>query len=503
MQTSEATSEAQPTTRNARIVLRNTVYLGVAEVLTVPISIVLNGVMGRYLGPEDMGHLYLAITITKLAFLAVEWGHHGSLPAAVVRDKEHAGSYLGSTLAWRLVSALLTYCLVALGCKLAGFSEAQQWAVGLAFFAATITSAVTACQEVVRGFERTDVAAYSRVGTQLASVFLVIPVLLLGGKLSLTLLAIAVSAFLVLLAVMRTLGPIGVGAIRWDRQRFKALMVGGTPFVFFGLALVLQPNVDAFYLARLTSPEVVGWYGVSHKLVGFLVVPATALIGALYPTLCRLYTTDQEGFRQTTRGAIRSVNLLVVPVALGCALFPDIGVSIFGREAFLPAEDVLRLFSVHLFLVYFTMPIGTALVAAGRQRAWTLLQLFCVVNSVILDPILIHYFQTNHGNGGLGLPIASATSELVMLGAGIALTPKGIFDRSLAKSLALALLSGLAMAGAALATRGLPSVLGAALAGLTYALALHVTGAISLEQKAALTRLVQHKLLRRNARSAG
>jgi hypothetical protein len=89
-----------------------------------------------------------------------------------------------------------------------------------------------------------------------------------------------------------------------------------------------------------------------------------------------------------------------------------------------------------------------------------------------------------------------------MLGTGIALMPSGIFDRSLARSLALAVVSGLAMVGSAFATRALPSLVSATIAVLAYALALHVTGAISPDQKAALASFVQRKLLRRGARAA-
>jgi O-antigen/teichoic acid export membrane protein len=510
MQASEATSDAPgpagerpqlegEAAKAGRIVLRNTMYLGIAEVLSMPIQVLLNAMMGRYLGPEDIGHIYLATTITSLAFLAVQWGHAGSLPAAVVLDLPGAGKFPGSSILWRLSASFVAYAVVALGCYALGFTGQQQWAIGLVFLAYFFASIVSAFQDVIRGFERTDIAAYSRVGMQLISAGLTIPVLMLGGRMKLALFVQAIAVLFVLVPLFRVIGRVGIGKLQWDRARFKQLMAKGTPFVFFSLALVLQPNVDAFYLAKLSSPDVVGWYAVSHRLIGFLLMPATALIGALYPTLCRLYVTDQDSFRSTTRGSLSTVSLLVVPVALGCALYPDIGVSIFGREAFGPAEDTLRLFSIYLFLVYFSMPVGTALVAAGRQRAWTFVQLFCVVNSAVLDPFLISHFQETQGNGGLGLTIAAATSETFMVCAGIYLMPRGIFDRGLAKSLALAALSGGAMVGAALALRGIPSLLAAPFAVVAYALALYLTGAVSKEQMASFTGFVRRKLARNKA----
>jgi O-antigen/teichoic acid export membrane protein len=482
MQVAEATSGAPNTGADGRIVLRNSMYLGIAEVVSMPMSIVLNAMMGRYLGPADLGLIYLATTIAGLAFLVVGWGHNGSLPAAVVADKANAGQFLGSSLAWRAVAGVVSYALVALGCHVLGFSGPQQWAIGLVFLAGTFTTMVSACQDAIRGFERTDIAAYSRVGLQFVSTLLVISVLFLGGGMRLALLAQAIAVLLIFVPVLRVLGPVGIGTLGWDKKRFKVLMSQGTPFALFGLALVLQPNVDAFYLAKLSSPEVVGWYAVSRKLLGVLLVPATALIGALYPTLCRLFATDKDGFRVTTRDSIATVSLLVVPIVLGCTLYADVGVSIFGRSAFGPAEDVLRLSSPYLFLVYFSMPVGCALVAARREKVWTAMQLVAVVNNAVLDPFLIEYFQDKHGNGGIGLCIAGAISEALLIAAGIVIMPRGVFDRGLAKTLALAVLSGAAMAGAAFALRGLPPVVAAPLSVVAYAVAAYVSGAVSKQQ---------------------
>ena len=77
----------------------------------------------------------------------------------------------------------------------------------------------------------------------------------------------------------------------------------------------------------------VGWYAVSRKLVGVLVGPVGALTGALYPTMCRLFATDIPALHRLIGSALRSVTVLVMPLAIGCALFPDVGIRIFGNAA--------------------------------------------------------------------------------------------------------------------------------------------------------------------------
>ena len=186
---------------------------------------------------------------------------------------------------------------------------------------------------------------------------------------------------------------------------------------------------------------------------------------------------------------------MVVPVALGCALYPEIGISIFS-SSFEPAEDNLRILSLFLFLVYFSMPLGTCIMAAGKQRAWAVVQALCVAVSLILDPLLVPYFQERTGNGGMGLCVAAVVSEVVVIVSGLILVPKGVLDRRLGRALLFALLSGAAMGGVAWVTRGLWPILGASLAVSAYAVVLVASGGVEKDQMAAIRASIERRLSR-------
>jgi O-antigen/teichoic acid export membrane protein len=479
-----------------RLVVRNTLFLSAAQVLTIPISIAINALTARYLGATEFGYLYLAGTLCSFGFLAVEWGQSGVLPAAIARKHADAPMLLGVSLVWRTVLAVVVYGALGLGCRLLGYGVELQWALGLTFALSIASSFAAAFKDAIRGFERTDVPAYAQVGQQFLAALIIAPVLMLGGRLRGALLAQVFSAVLVVWVLWRALRLVGINRLEFERSALKPLLREGTPFVFFGLAMALQPNIDALYLSKLSPPEVMGWFAVSRRLIGVLLFPATALLGALYPTLSRLHASDFDAFVRTTRGSLYSVALLVVPVALGCGLYPEIGISIFSREAFGPAADNLRISALFLFLVYFTMPLGTCILAAGKQRAWSIVQSLCVVVSLVLDPILVPWFQRRAGNGGLGLCVAGVLSEVLVVACGIALAPRGIFDRRFARSVLLALLSGAVMALVARGLRSISPFVAAPLAVLAYACALLVTGGIDKAHIASARAAIARKLSR-------
>ncbi|HEY0465625.1 MAG TPA: polysaccharide biosynthesis C-terminal domain-containing protein, partial [Polyangiaceae bacterium] len=211
---------------------------------------------------------------------------------------------------------------------------------------------------------------------------------------------------------------------------------------------------------------------------------------------CRLFVTDVEAYKRTTNGALRATTLLAVPVALSCALFPDIGVAIYSRRSFVHAEDNLRILAMFLFLVYFSMPLGTALEAAGKQRHWAGVQALCVVVSVVLDPILIPYFQRRNGNGGMGVCVAAVASEVLVVSCAVVLAPRGIFERRFWRTLLLAGISGLTMVAVARALAFLSPFVVAPFALGAYVLVLWLTGALEPAYIEALRAAVKRKLSR-------
>ena len=485
-----------PAAANQTGLVKNTFYLTAAQAATIPISVLSNAMIGRYLGPADFGYIYLATTLSTFGVLGVEWGLHGSVPALVARDRSQAGVYLGTSLVWRAVSSALIAFVLAAVCWILGYKGGVLWAVALVYPLAVINSVCAGFKDTIRGFERTDIPAFVHVAQQFVTAIVMVPVLMLGGDLRLLLLSQILVAVLTVFYLNHSLRHVGVIRLKFDKAAIGPLFKLGTPFVVFGLAMVLAPNVNATFLSKLAPPDVIGWFGVSQRLIGLLVFPASALVGALYPTLCRLQKEDLDEFVRVSRSSLYGVTLLAVPAAVGCGMFPEIGVSIFGKEQFAGATVHLQLMSAFVFLVYFSMPLGTAIMAGTRQKEWTVVQCLCLVVALIGSPFLVPYFQRTMGNGAVGTCLTLVISELLVVGFAAGLAPKGLFDRGLLKSIGLALLAGAAMGGVAFFTKPISLFLAVPLAVLTYAGVAWLVGAIQPTTVEMLKGILGRKLAR-------
>jgi O-antigen/teichoic acid export membrane protein len=395
---------------------------------------------------------------------------------------------------WRGLMSVVAYVVLVVLCRVLDYSDEVRVVVALVFIGYAVSAISNAGQWAILGLERADVAAYRQILEQSATLGLVVPILLLGGGVNATLIGHAMATIVALIYICLALRASSIGRLSFDVSTLKTLLSRGTPFVVTSLVMVLQPTIDAAFLSKLAPADVVGWHSAARRLMGFLVFPATSLVGGLYPTLCRLHATNQGPFTETVKSALRATSLLVIPVALGCLLYPDIGIRLFDRTSFQPAEDNLRVLSILLFLFYFTMILGVSIAATGRQRAWAIVQSGCVAVSLLLDPLLIPWFQRRMGNGGLGVCVAAIVSETMVLAWGVALVPAGVFDRRFTRSLVPALLSGAGMVAAALLLRSAPSLLAAPIAVGTYAGCLWLTGGIDKSQIATVRGFVDRAL---------
>jgi O-antigen/teichoic acid export membrane protein len=480
-----------------RLIFKNAIVLVAAQVVAAPLSFVANAVMGRYLGADDFGELYLASTLWSFGFLLVDWGQSAILPSFVAKDRSRTGVLLGTGLAWRMMMLPVLYAGLAAACIALHYGARFQVILALIVASGVMWTFSTACHDTIRGFERTDVAAIAIVGQQVLAVLVNVPILILGGRLRAVLAAsLFVSAVLTAYS-WRALRSVAQSRLAFDRKTLWTLLSDGAPILVLNVSMALQPNVDAVLLSKFAPEEAIGWFAASKKIVGVLVFPLSALVSALYPTLCRLHAEDQDAFRRFAVIGLRVTTALVMPVALCCLLYPDLGVRAFSRRSFAPAADNLRILSAFLLLLYFSMMLGTLLAAANVRRGWAIAQAMCVVVSAVADPLLIPWFQRHYGNGGLGVCVSTVGSEVLMVAAGLWLAPAGILTKPLLRGLGLAALAGGAMLATARALTALTPFIAAPLCVAVYVGSLWALGGIDPEVVAMLRETAARRFARR------
>ncbi len=483
----------------ASIVARNAFYLFIGQVVSTVLGLLLNAALGRTLGPIEFGIYYLLTSICAFSYVIVDWGQTAVIVREAVRSPHETGDLLGAALIFRLIVAGILALLAAFGTKSLGYSDRVQVLSALAILCGIPLALSQVFGYVFRARNRMDLDTAISVAAKLISVIIAVGALLFGARL----------AWVFIAQLCGGVGGLGLAVLAWysssSLPKIKAswatirklIREGGHAAIFF-IVVAVQPLIEAIVLSKMSTPEIVGFYGAARNIIGVLMAPANILTAAAFPELSRAAASTGE-LSRVLRKALKPMLMLGSFGGLGCLLFSHEAVAIlYSRSSFGPSVDVLKVFAPALFIVYFEALFGAVAFATGHTRSLALVKLLNVLLSTALSFILVPLAQHRFENGGLGIVAAFTGGELVMLLGYAVVLPQGLFTKETLHDAMRALLSALiAFVGFALIP-AIPTWAGIPLCFVMYMFGAIITGLITRNE---IRMLVAHALeLRRSRR---
>jgi len=395
-----------------RSLVRNFLHLGLGQATTTVLTIVLSAVMARVLSPADFGLAFLLTSIATFAFVVIDWGHGPLVVREIARNPERTGNLFGSAVAVR-VAVTLVACPVVIGATwLLGYDMFTRLLAGAVVLGSLPQYLALSFGWTFRAHERMDREAQINVAFKLAAVALSFTWLALGGRMPGLLFTWSVAGCLTLMVSIAIYRNLHLPKLSMSMSTVRELMHDGAPIFAMTLAVAIEPAINANILYKMSSPEVVGWYGAAWTIAGTLIAPATVLGTAIYPRLSAA-AGDPAEFKRNFDMSLRPLFLLAVLGAVGTYLFAEVPVGIiFGLPKFAPTADTLRAFALVLLLMYVDVFLSMAILAIGRAGRLALVKIISVAIATALAFILVPLCQARFGNGGVGVMYAMAAGEL-------------------------------------------------------------------------------------------
>ncbi len=477
------------------LVTRNALVLLLAQIATNALSFVTVPLVARSLGSTDYGTLYLASVIAMFAAMVADCGQNAYVTLAVAKDNARAPELFVTSLVLKGLFGIVVALPLELVLRLLGYDPFTRLLVFMVFVSLVVHSLSGTAMAVVNGLERMGPPAATRVASEAVRTVMMVLAIWLGARLRGICGVQIAAAVVAVIFCLRWVTRMRLWAARPTLSSTRDILHGGLPFVLWASINAFQPGLEGVLMSKLASSEAVGWFGAATRMITLLLFPAGILGSAVGPTAARLHATDFDGFSRAVRQTLRVAMLLALPCAVGTFLFAGQGMAlIFGKRAFGPSADVLRVFSLFLLPVFINIALGTVLVAAGRQLAWTICKGAAVTLGAAASFVVIPYFQARSGNGGLGAAAVTAASEFGMLAAAFALLPRGVLDLSAILDLLRALAASAAMAVIALLLGQTPFLIALACSLVAYLAALVALGAVGGREFAMLQHSVRGAL---------
>lgn len=474
-------------------IARSAFHLVLGQVATTALAIVFSAALGRHLGAVDFGVFYLITTTMTFAYVVVEWGQSQYVVREAARHPARAGALLGNALVLRAAGAApVSAAALAIGWAL-GYDGRTLGLLALLLAAWLPFFLSQGYGSVFRARERMDLDAAVQVLFKALSLAFALAALGLGGGVAGVVLAQGAAGLVALGLAAVEARHIKVPPSRPSVAASLDLLRGGTPILAIGLAITVQPYLDAILLSRLVPPEPVGWYGAARNIMGTLVAPATILGTAAYPRLSRV-ASDVGQLRHELRTALRPLLGVGALAGVGTYLFADLAIGvIYGNRGFGPAGAILKYFSPALFLVCIDVLLGSAILAVGKPKTLAIFKAVNVAACTALALVLVPIFQARTGNGGVGLVVAFGASEVIMFAAATWILPRGTLDRGFAADFLRSLAAGALVLGLFRVLPPIPPLLGVPLCILAFAGAAAAFGLVRRAEIHALVAAVQRR----------
>lgn len=408
------------------VIARNVFFLSVGQVLSTALGFVLTVVLGRSLTPTDFGLYYSILTLSTLLGILVDWGQWMVVLREVARGRADEPAFLSSALLLRLLNLVPAAALAVIVAIVFNYPHDVL----------ILTPAVLLCGApgvvaalfgyFLRGRDRTDLDVYAGLICRAVGVVATIVALLLGGGVAAAVLVPAcghLASLIFYWRYVRRLGlKLGVPAYATTRE----IVILGAPIMLVQISLSIQSLIDLSLLTGLTETQVVGWFGASRVILGFLIVPATIMAAASFPELCRV-AESKTALTEVLAHSARPLLALSALAASGVYVFAPTAVSIiYGHGRFDPAATILQFTAPFVPLFFMNFLLGNAASAVGRNNEVAIAKLVCLTIYTGMCWYAVRYFQTANGNGAIGLIISFGITELLMAATFAYLLPRGV-----------------------------------------------------------------------------
>lgn len=381
-------------------------WLGLEQLLSNGLNVVVVILIMRQLGPGDYGQLSY---LTSLALLLGAVSRLG-LDAVTVRrlavDGGQQQQLLDTVVGLRGGAALLAFLAFAAQVERTPGSELVS---GLLVAASLLFMPADVINQVFVAQLRSRPMALLRMGSKVTIMGLKGGMLachapLVGFALVYTL-EFALQA--VSMARVARVSGVRLGVRHFSPALARELLCESWPLLLASMMAAIYVRIDQVMLTRMVGPAANGTYAAATKFADVASMLPFILLTTVFPLMARLKERSDEQFRVCSQGLFTLMGVLAMAIALGTSLASGfIGARILGG-AFSGLPLILSIHVWSLVFTCFESVRGRCLMLQGLARYQALTGALGAVVNIGLNLVLIP------SHGGVGAAIATLISYAV------------------------------------------------------------------------------------------
>ncbi|NVN99739.1 MAG: flippase [Geobacteraceae bacterium] len=386
-------------------IARNSLWLFLAEGSNKGILFVITIILARHFTVEEYGVFGFVFSIMTLIAMVADFGLANITLRELAKTRNEATRYFDDAIFLKIILSV-TACLImsVVGAFLPPGIRILAMLAGVAILLEGMTDYL---RIAFRASDRSQFEAVIKAVTALILIGLVICAVLLRLSLVHVLMGYIVAYSLGLILAIRLLDR--RIKISLNLAVVRPLFIESWPMFLGIICISAYGQIDLLLISAFCGFAEVGLYQAAYKLLfGFQLLRVIHM--AMFPKLAALHADgDFAGYRSMMQRSILCSLVSLVPVGIITCFFPEEIVRlVFGQE-YTSAASALPFLIWSGILSFVASYFSSALMIAGRQRIWLMMEFLVLVLLLVVEVILIP------GIGFMGAAIATFVGEAVFL----------------------------------------------------------------------------------------
>lgn len=370
-------------------IARNTLLITGALIGQKILSFFYFAMIARYLGVEDTGRYFLAVSFTLMFSVLADLGFAPLIVREAAKQRERVAGQLRTMVSAKMILTLITFIVINAVAFTLPYPSITKQLIFLGSINVLIESWHAFLYAILRGWQRLEYESVGIVVGQFMSVAIGVLILLTSRSVHLLIVALLIGNTLNAMWAIRCVRRLELPFHpSWSGTDLRSLALLLVPFAFAAVFTRVTGFIDTFLLSLLGDEVMVGLYSVPFKVAFALQFIPLAFAAALLPGMSGM-ASDRERLSATyVRGTLYLL-YIALPIAIGISLLSDEIIRIvFGLE-YMASIPTLRVLSLSIIFLFINFPIGSLLVATDKQKVHTTLLGVSMAVNIGLNLILI------------------------------------------------------------------------------------------------------------------
>jgi len=365
-------------------------------------------IIARFYGPDIFGQFTTAQVLATNFIILADFGFDILLTTEVAKNRNQALKIFQQFFSLKLIFCLVALLLMNITGLLGDFSFQTKNMIFILSFYMAFSSLSNFLSALFKGFEKLEYETRVTLAMNLLLILLSIPLILLRINIYVIALTFVFTRLIgFTLGIFYSKSVLSNISFKFVLEGFNKIRNKVLVFGFFLFFNNLFFQLDTILISLWKNDSEVGIYQAVFKLIMLPLVIPDIITNTLLPTLSRLNYENKEQWIKIGKFINKLLIGIVVPIAIIMFVYAEQIIEIiYGSKNYLNSINVLRIFSLVLFIRFSFEAHALMLTTSDKQHIRLFTVLFATLINLVMNYFLIPIY------GALGAALVSLLTNV-------------------------------------------------------------------------------------------